>query len=203
MRSPTGSPYSTESISPAGFIGICFSLAPHVNVLGLKKPGGSGCELHVLGAYTPVKVGTMTFTVGSLTVLLLLLNNAGPEILQPACRPEPGKPYCNILWSNKAATERYGPMLSQKQRVEVVEGYPTAIVDSCKALMKNLYEHVLVRMLFRCCFSVDGQKTPGMSHMQCQTARAFLSQRIISNVHLRCRRRGPQQLCWSKHSWTS
>ena len=63
------------------------------------------------------------------------------------CRPEPGTPYCNLLWCNKAATERYGPALTQEQRVKVVENYPPALVQICTALMTKLHEDIVVSIM--------------------------------------------------------
>ncbi|KAK9843277.1 hypothetical protein WJX74_009626 [Apatococcus lobatus] len=60
-------------------------------------------------------------------------------------RPEPGKPYCNVLWANKAAQERFGPPRTQGERVMLVDSFSAGPFNVCKAIMTGLHHHCVVK----------------------------------------------------------
>ena len=59
-------------------------------------------------------------------------------------RPVPGKPYCYLLWSNKAARERYGAPLTQRDRVQLVDNLPPPVRNVCKIVMQGIHDGVVV-----------------------------------------------------------
>ncbi len=65
------------------------------------------------------------------------------------CRPVPGQPYCYLLWSNKAARERYGAPMTQEQRIQLVDHLPPPVLNVCKIVMQGIHDHVVVS----CCQS--------------------------------------------------
>ena len=70
------------------------------------------------------------------------------EALTEGCRrPEPGLPYYNLIWANKAAIQRFGQPYTAASRVAFVDAKPPPHIEFLTNTMQRLHELVMVSRL--------------------------------------------------------